>query len=431
MSSSLPVSSTPLDLEGSRFRIKASTCLRGVVAALLLSACSQPRDSGEGVSTPAGNAPGGAGGPAGAGGGGSSGASGSPPNAGGSGAMGGSGASAGDAGAGGLGTMPTSDSGAGLADAPIVIVPGACMAGSPPLCDGTSLKECQNDGSFRISPCNRGCAAGACCGGDSEAMAAACGVCGALGQACCKIAMPACGAGLTCESDKCVVPCGDGPGQRCCEGNTIDCVNNCGTAGGKKMCMSGSYGACSLADSCCGDRSCTNNCGEKGTKPCNGTSLGACPVPRRDCCSGESKSCSNSCGTAHGTIACKNGKFSDNDCSVKNSPCPGEKGQMCKDAGKCNSGLFCCDFCMGSTQNTCQPQKGQRGDCGSQKECQDKFVCNLDENKCCPKTCPAFHHCLNGDCRAEPGQPCKNNSDCTTESCTAPDPLLPNDKKCT
>jgi hypothetical protein len=271
------------------------------------------------------------------------------------------------------------------------------MPGAKPTCEGGSIKECLADGSLRTSACNRGCVDGACCSGDTEAVGGACAACGGQGQPCCQTATPACGSGLQCDAGKCVVPCGDGPGQVCCEGNTIDCQNNCGTPGGKKTCHGGRYGACSLADTCCADRSCTNNCGETGMRPCNGTSLGTCPVPRRDCCPGDTKDCTNSCGSANGKIACKNGRFSDNDCSVKNSPCPGEKGQPCKKGGGCDGGLFCCPdpgVCSDAELMKCIARRGEGGKCNT-----------MDDNECV-----ATHYC-NGDddvCRrrAAAGEPC-------------------------
>jgi hypothetical protein len=310
-------------------------------------------------------------------------------------------------------------------DAPVDVTspPAACNQSTPPVCDGTSIKECQNDGTLRTSPCERGCAGAVCCGPNTESQAGSCAACGADGQACCKLATPPCAGTLQCVGEKCVVSCGDAPGQRCCEGNTTPCMNNCGTPGGTKTCKGGSYGSCSLGDTCCGDPSCSNNCGEKGTRPCSGTSLGACPVSNKDCCPGDTKKCSNSCNTATGTIACKNGRFSDADCSVKNSPCPGEKGQKCKNGG-CDSGLYC------SSADKCEAQKGQRADCSEQKECKDNLVCNLDENRCCPKTCPANQHCLNGDCKKEDGQPCSSGGDCTSEVCAKPDPNNPGKLLC-
>jgi hypothetical protein len=277
--------------------------------------------------------------------------------------------------------------GSGPVDAPGASSPTACVPGTPSLCDGMSIKECQNDGTWRSSPCNRGCSAASCCGGDTEAVAGACRACGGDGQACCNIASPACGVGLVCVAAKCVVPCGDGPGQTCCEGHTVDCANNCGT-GGVKVCHGGQYGSCSVANSCCGDRSCTNNCGETGTKPCNGTTLGACPVPRRECCPGDTKACSNSCGTATGTIACKNGKFNDSDCSVKNSPCPGAKGQPCRSGGGCDGGLFCCPdpgICNSTELNRCVARRGDGEKCNteeSDKECLATHYCNGDDDRC-------------------------------------------------
>src|SRR5687767_6670183 len=54
------------------------------------------------------------------------------------------------------------------------------------------------------------------------------------------VGRPGCTGNLTCQSNgRCAVPCGNGPGQRCCEGSTRPCTNNCGRQG-NQTCASGS-----------------------------------------------------------------------------------------------------------------------------------------------------------------------------------------------
>jgi hypothetical protein len=92
-----------------------------------------------------------------------------------------------------------------------------------------------------------------------------------------------CGPNRICQAGSCVAACGDPPSPMCCEGATMPCTNNCGTAG-TQTCRGGRYGACSVANTCCGSANCANNCGMQGTKACNGTTWGGCSAPNRQCC---------------------------------------------------------------------------------------------------------------------------------------------------
>jgi hypothetical protein len=149
-----------------------------------------------------------------------------------------------------------------------------------------------------------------------------------------------CGSGRVCQQSKCIVPCGNGPGQTCCEGTTMDCSNNCGDPG-KRTCNSGAWGACSKANTCCGDRSCTDKCGKQQTKPCNGTTLGACP--QSSCDGGLNQPCKagNVCNTAD--LACQ--RQTCVKCGGQGQPCCGPRanslagvGQRCRGKTVCVQG---------------------------------------------------------------------------------------------
>jgi hypothetical protein len=227
-----------------------------------------------------------------------------------------------------------------------------------------------------------------------------------------------CGGGNVCKSGQCVAPCGDGPGQTCCEGRTQACKNNCGS-GGTRTCRGGQYGACSTADTCCGDPSCQNNCGERGTRPCNGTSFGACSVPNRGCCP-KAENCGN--GTdddCDGQIDC-----SDSNCGngancgggrVCRSgecitPCAANQNQPC--GPECNRGTINCQGqCVGQTPSSggaCKPSLGA----GCKDESTERSATGTCQNGTCVNNetmCRGPEiFCVKGKCQitGHPGEPC-------------------------
>ena len=222
----------------------------------------------------------------------------------------------------------------------------ACDPGQRPTCDGTMLVECSASGSSSTSPCNRGCAAGACCSGSNEAVGGACAACGGQNQPCCKIANPECDTGLACQNNRCVVPCGDGPGQTCCENNVKPCQNNCKTMG-NQTCKGGNYGNCSVKNvDCCGPEDCTNNCGKPGKRACNGGSLAStCSgnVQDTECCNGNHVKCSSglveTCsGGKRTTTACKSQMCSG---TSECAPCGTLGALCCPGSSPCGGGLIC------------------------------------------------------------------------------------------
>jgi hypothetical protein len=242
---------------------------------------------------------------------------------------------------------------------------GACNTCNPaqgPTCDGNSLKTCMPDGSaFATMTCARGCASGACCGGNTEASGGSCAACGTDGQPCCRVAQPGCGGNLTCQGNgRCAVPCGNGAGQRCCEGDTKPCTNNCGRQG-NQTCSGGSYGACSVPRfECCPPMErCSNGahqvCNNNGQWVSDGgrPSVGCC---NDDHCNG-GKTCQGS--------ACR---------------CPSntlERGGSCEPCG--SKGQRCCagDVCRGQfvecfVGNPAQPNERFCSDCGTEAI----FCCN-------------------------------------------------------
>lgn len=182
------------------------------------------------------------------------------------------------------------------------------------------------------------------------------------------------------------VCCGDGPGQRCCDGHVTSCQNNCGS-GGSKTCSGGGYGRCSTADTCCGDPTCRNKCGDTARRSCNGTSFAACPLPNPECCPNDSTDCKNSCGIK-GTRACVNGKFASR-CSSESISCAGKKGQACRSGDSCDAGLYCCNLSENaigacSAMNTCVSLNATGKPCNINaggSDCQSGS-CNGDEDVC-------------------------------------------------
>jgi hypothetical protein len=263
-----------------------------------------------------------------------------------------------------------------------------CMPGQPATCDGaTMLKSCQPDGAFKSDPCNRGCAGGACCMGSTEAVAAACVACGAQGAPCCKIAMPPCDGIMVCEKDVCVLPCGDGPGQKCCEGQMGgDCMNRCGKHG-KQMCKGGVYTGCSVTDpKCCdGDKqSCKNKCGDTGNQTCSNGSYGSCSASNPECC--KDSDC-NAC------QRCVGGKC--NGPEFKNSP-QGSPGGSGRPGGEwdwnCNGKVevtHCPDGCELSGTASCRKVDfiPTEDACGTMSDCAEcKFDATLGDCVTTPKS---------------------------------------------
>ncbi len=198
----------------------------------------------------------------------------------------------------------------------------------------------------------------------------------------------ACGQERICGSGQCIAECGNGPGQKCCEGAQTGCANNCGTMG-TRTCRGGTFGACSAADTCCGDPACSNNCGEKGSRTCNGTTFGACPVPRRACCPGDTQTCSNTCGMT-GSIACRGGAFNKADCTAKESACAGGEGQACRPGKSCDNGLFCCpdSGICGAEVNRCLRRRDTGGQCNyadGDGQCLPTHYCDGDHDACQPR----------------------------------------------
>lgn len=176
--------------------------------------------------------------------------------------------------------------------------------------------------------------------------------------------------------------CGNGPGQTCCENDSMACTNNCGTAG-IRSCRGGAYGACSIADTCCGEAACNNNCGERGTRSCSGTTWGACSAAMRSCCPGDSMSCTNNCGTV-GTRSCNNGNY-----------------------GACSVGNTCCG------DRSCMNNCGERGT----RSCNGTTLsgCSVANRACCPGQSRACSNScgMSGTIACRNGQ--YNNADCTAK----------------
>jgi hypothetical protein len=208
---------------------------------------------------------------------------------------------------------------------------GACKP-SAKQCAGLTPQVCDTNGSWKdaAGPCARGCAAGACCGNNTEAAGDRCTACGAQGQPCCTIAQPDCsGSQLTCSNGKCVVPCGDGPGQSCCDGHQIACpADNCGKVA-NRTCKNGRYSDCpaSNIDTECCDHPNATSCtpagqqdvcqnGRHSTKSCGAFGCDPAVGKCRECNDSDPPKCADKMGLGFKTLVqCVNGKISKTPCS--------------------------------------------------------------------------------------------------------------------
>ena len=270
----------------------------------------------------------------------------------------------------------------------------ACNPNQPATCDGSTLKECMPDGSaVRTTPCARGCASGACCTGNTESMGGSCGTCGTEGQLCCRIAQPGCTGSLACQPNgRCAVPCGNASGQRCCDGSTMTCQNNCGRQG-ERRCSNGTFGACSIGtfeccppmERCTGTNNTThqtcNNAGQwasdgsdeckkaPGQGPCssgNDCTTGRCNTGARVCCAANGCCGDGDCGNGQ---RCMSGQCrcpqNTNDVGGTCVACGGGIGQPCCESSRpcrgqrliCQTGPETCIICGGEGDGCCGPER--------------------------------------------------------------------------
>jgi hypothetical protein len=262
----------------------------------------------------------------------------------------------------GGGTTPT---GAGAANgggppAGGTPMPPACQTGEKQ-CTGAVPRTCENGMWSPGTECANGCLMGTCCGDGTEAGATTCDACGKEGQACCKVAKPACQAPLTCDPTKntCVAPCGPGF-PKCCKGDTKVCSKNCGRTGMQVCDANGNWGNCSISDlpGCpgdpCGKQSCS---GGTEKSPGRYDSKGNCNQDSHKCKGGltcDGNKCATSC-----------------DCGQSFTSCKG-----------CPSGHYC-----GNDLKSCPAQKGENSDCGDPVECKAGLTCSGD-HLCVPGAKP-------------------------------------------
>jgi hypothetical protein len=212
---------------------------------------------------------------------------------------------------------------------------GQCLACDParkPTCDGNAVKACASDGSrYTSTNCPRGCAGGACCGGNTETSGTSCVACGGVGQACCKTASPACGSGLSCDGGKCLYQCSNCDPNPHCEGNdvvtgkcnqttgmcatttTTACTGGRTCQGNQCVCPAGRVfvggkciyqcSGCNTANHCAGSNVVRETCNEN-TGRCDSTTVDSC-TDTGEVCQGASCTCGNGYHSCPGQTGCK------------------------------------------------------------------------------------------------------------------------------
>jgi hypothetical protein len=209
--------------------------------------------------------------------------------------------------------------------------------------------------------CARGCASGACCGGNTEASGGSCSACGTEGQPCCRIAQPGCGGGLSCQANgRCAVPCGNGPGQRCCDGSTRPCPepDRCGR--GTQRCTNGDWGNCSVGPlECCNNGQCrdgktcqNNQCRCPDGQDLIGGRCQSCGGQNEPCCS-SGRPCRPVGGRIGNAVICESSNNRCTTCGGPAAPCCGpertndigEAPRMgtCPNPDDFPDPLFCCE----------------------------------------------------------------------------------------
>ncbi len=242
---------------------------------------------------------------------------------------------------------------------------GVCDPAQPPTCVGAALKRCSSNGSnFTMQPCDRGCAADACCPPGTEATNGACIPCGGEAQTCCQTAKPACASG-SCASQKCC-PTGkvfrDGQCRPDCKGQTWECGDQCiprNQLCGGKCIADEACGSCHVCNGgLCGEAADGKVCGDG--QRCKDGKCSACGANTQACCPP-----TNTCNSGH---TCKGGKCEPECGGLRQKCCPG---------GPFGRGSCSNPDVLGCYNGTCEPCKTTGSHCCSDGGCRYQETCTL------------------------------------------------------